>query len=232
MLFRSLSVVASLLVSRELAVHARELAPTTAGMARSGCARAGAACGVRCCAPPAARAPPPPPPPPRAAAPPGRCAAWCGALRRWERVALSFVNVATLTVAVAIAICLRVLSIVLWATYVTRALPAALVRQRAAAADDAAANGDDVVDWTPAWTWGAALPLSAAALIAQFVKLAFILAAARRVDHLPHVASCGAHRRLAQQLARTAIKATVVVSPLSVAAPVKAAAAAEAENPQ
>ena len=93
-------------------------------------------------------------------------------------------------------------------------------------------RGDDVVDWTPAWTWGAALPLSAAALIAQFVKLAFILAAARRVDHLPHVASCGAHRRLAQQLARTAIKATVVVSPLSVAAPVKAAAAVEAENPQ
>ena len=131
----------------------------------------------------------------------------------------------------AIAIFLRVLSIVLWATCATRALPAALARQRDAAAAAAAADGGDVVDWTPAWTWGAALALSATALVAQCVKLAFILAAARRVGHLPHVASCGAHRRLAQQLARTAIKATVVVSPLSVAAPEKAAADG-AENPQ
>ena len=131
----------------------------------------------------------------------------------------------------AIAIFLRVLSIVLWATFATRALPAALARQRDAADAAAAADGGDVVDWTPAWTWGAALALSATALVAQCVKLAFILAAARRVGHLPHVASCGAHRRLAQQLARTAIKATVVVSPLSVAAPEKAAADG-AENPQ
>ena len=135
--------------------------------------------------------------------------------------------------AVGIAIFCRALSIALWAAYASRALPTVLERQRAAAAAAAADDNDDVVGWQASWAWGPALALSATALVAQLAKLGFILAAARRVGHLPHVAGCGAHRRLAEKLARKARAAigdaTVVASPLSVAKP---ASAADDENPQ
>ena len=190
-----LSLIASLLVSRELALRARHLTPTWSGLFRAGADD----CRTSFCRRRArSRAlPMPPPPPTLPKSPPSPLLSpWRARFVRWENALLHFVNAAALMTAIITAIVCRGLGVLFWAYYGSIALPHALNRQLSLASAQAVNAGASVVGWQGSWYWGSALALSACTLGAQLTKLVFIYAAVRRLRHMPHVTSCRAHRAL------------------------------------